>query len=459
MEKKRYVRVDPFTGFPEKDVKEDAPTTSTAGVAATGDDPTVVVRKKKKKLYDGRTTVAKKFIERILKQRESRRLNKEEVELDEVLKPKDKKVIDDFVQANKGTGVQNFTQRGNIVDYEGRSLEKSGMGAQQIASIESDPKDSHKIKVHAKMDSRSTQSIVNYLKKSAKKYNIKVEETVKEEIMTDEDFRGYGKHFALTLTPTLRKKVMKLLDKEKIEYDKFSRKFLFIGKDGGKAPISMKDQKSILSKIEKEIGKDNFNYTFQKEDVEFDNLEEEVMTLKTKDAVMGLKVYNGAKGLGLKAALLGKYVRVKGSKKQVNDFGRTVIGKSSMGSPTELKPLQIDNIPQEDRILNKRLKEELEIQTTFTASILEKVNDFGNEHELVETNLKVLQNIVKKKQNQKVKFKDKQATVDLFTASAIMKVYDAVKPDNKKKIEKLMNGTLVDFLKLQKFAMKQVKFA
>ena len=42
MEKKRYVRVDPFTGFPEKDVKEDAPTTSTAGVAATGDDPTVV---------------------------------------------------------------------------------------------------------------------------------------------------------------------------------------------------------------------------------------------------------------------------------------------------------------------------------------------------------------------------------------------------------------------------------
>ena len=34
MDKKKYVRVDPFTGFPEKDVKEDAPTTSTAGVAA-----------------------------------------------------------------------------------------------------------------------------------------------------------------------------------------------------------------------------------------------------------------------------------------------------------------------------------------------------------------------------------------------------------------------------------------
>ena len=458
MDKKKYVRVDPFTGFPEKDVKEDAPTTSTAGVAATGDDPTVVVRKKKK-LYDGRTRIARKFIERILKQRESRRLTKEEVELDEVLKPKDKKVIDDFVQMNKGTGAQNFTQRGSIVDYEGRSLEKKGgMGAQQIASLESDPKDDYKIKVHAKMDSRSTQSIVNYLKKSAKKYNIKVEETVKEEIMTDEDFRGYGKHFALTLTPTLRKKVMKLLDKEKIEYDKFSRKFLFIGKDGGKAPISMKDQKSILSKIEKEIGKDNFNYTFQKEEVEFDDLEEAVANLFVKGDnpnQMALKIAKNAKGLGLKSAMMGNQVRVKGSQKQVNDFMRSVLGKSSMGSPTEKGASN----PQIDKMLNKQLKEDVFRSNDFVGKIIEKVNDFGNEHELVETNLKVLQNIVKKKQNQKVKFKDKQATVDLFTASAIMKVYDAVKPDNKKKIEKLMNGTLVDFLKLQKFAMKQVKFA
>ena len=142
--------------------------------------------RKKKKLYDGRTRIAKKFVERILKQRESRKLNKEEVELEEVLKPKDKKVIDDFVQMNKGTGAQNFTQRGSIVDYEGRSLEKKGgMGAQQIASLESDPKDDYKIKVRAKMDSRSTQSIVNSLKKTCKKYNIKVEETVKEEPMIE----------------------------------------------------------------------------------------------------------------------------------------------------------------------------------------------------------------------------------------------------------------------------------
>jgi len=578
MDKKKYVRVDPFTGFPEKDVKEDAPTTSTAGVAATGDDPTVVVRKKKK-LYDGRTTVAKKFVERILKQRESRRLTKEEVELDEMrgiyvvrnhngrmiaknknrnaidkerkkyetqtgnkttmniekepvpdlkeeveleeaLKPKDKSVVAAFYDGK--------SMEGDTLSTDGKKLEKSGFGGQTIAKKVYTSRGAM-FKVVAKMDGKHTQSVVKYIKKSFPK---NVVETVKEEPMinekieyveykfknrsdamkaqkhfmkqnqgpdyefmdddinngtlgvdagkddmtkhhnevmrkfkpkivskegVEEDFKGYGKHFALTLMPTLRKKVMKLLDKEKIEYDKFSRKFLFIGKDGGKAPISMKDQKSILSKIEKEIGKDNFNYTFQKEDVEFDDLEEAVANLYVKGDnpnQMAMKIAKNAKGLGLKSAMMGNQVRVKGSQKQVNDFMRSVIGKSSMGSPTEKGASN----PQIDKMLNKQLKEDVFRSNDFVGKIMEKVNDFGNEHELVETNLKVLQNIVKKKQNQKVKFKDKQATVDLFTASAIMKVYDAVKPDNKKKIEKLMNGTLVDFLKLQKFAMKQVKF-
>ena len=393
----KYNEVNPFNG---NNIEEDAPANATGpSVAGTGDDNTVHTKKKKKNLYDGRTKIARKFIERILKQRESRlkaikkeEVNKEEsltekvdkklalkilsmmknqkfkkisgdfvpqiylsgmdkdklkkefgklprglpsassgvpvvdfinyamgisktvdgidtedgdkpqpklydyrsgkvigkpktvgdaakmaglklenVELDEVVNAKDKKVIDDFVQANKGTGAQNFTKRGNIVDYEGRSLEKSGMGAQQIASIESDPKDSHKIKIRAKMDGKSTQSIVNYLKKSAKKYNIKVEH--------------------------------------------FERK--------------------------------------------------------------------------------------------------------------------------------------------FSSDVVETADNFNNEYLFVENNLKILQNIVKKKQNSKMKFKDnKTSIVDLYTASAIMNVYNAVKKDNKKKMEKLINGTLADFLKVQGVAFK-----
>ena len=518
MEKKRYVRVDPFTGFPEKDVKEDAPTTSTAGVAATGDDPTVVVRKKKKKLYDGRTRIAKKFVERILKQREARRvaeeveleeifgissnsnhraktikmldsmgikykkdgtnglvingvpknkqqdlLNKikkdvgpyttavkEEVELDEVLKPKDKKVIDDFVQANKGTGAQNFTKRGNIVDYEGRSLEKSGMGAQQIASIESDPKDSHKIKVHAKMDSRSTQSIVNYLKKSAKKYNIKVEETTKEEPMINEKIE-YVEYKFKNRSDAMKAQKHFMKQNQGPDYE-------FMDDDINNGTLGVDAGKDDMTKHHNEVMRKFKPKIVSKEDVEFDDLEEAVANLYVKGDnpnQMAMKIAKNAKGLGLKSAMMGNQVRVKGSQKQVNDFMRSVLGKSSMGSPTEKGASN----PQIDKMLNKQLKEDVFRSNDFVGKIMEKVNDFGNEHELVETNLKVLQNIVKKKQNQKVKFKDKQATVDLFTASAIMKVYDAVKPDNKKKIEKLMNGTLVDFLKLQKFAMKQVKFS
>ena len=222
-----------------------------------------------------------------------------------------------------------------------------------------------------------------------------------------------------------------------------------LGVDAGKDDMT-KHHNEVMRKFKPKI--------VSKENVEFDDLEEAVANLFVKGDnpnQMALKIAKNAKGLGLKSAMMGNQVRVKGPQKQVNDFMRSVLGKSSMGSPTEKGASN----PQIDKMLNKQLKEEAFRSNDFVGKILEKVNDFGNEHELVETNLKVLQNIVKRKQNQKVKFKDKQATVDLFTASAIMKVYDAVKPDNKKKIEKLMNGTLVDFLKLQKFAMKQVKFA
>ena len=59
---------------------------------------------------------------------------------------------------------------------------------------------------------------------------------------------------------------------------------------------------------------------------------------------------------------------------------------------------------------------------------------------------------------QKIKFKDKKSTVDSFTASAIMGVYDKVNPSNKKKMETIINsGNLAQFMKLQSMAMKAIK--
>jgi len=68
-----------------------------------------------------------------------------------------------------------------------------------------------------------------------------------------------------------------------------------------------------------------------------------------------------------------------------------------------------------------------------------------------------LRMIVKDKQHQKFMFKSGQAIVDLFSASAIIAVYDGMKkPELKKKLEDMIK-TKEGFLKTQSFAMKMVK--
>ena len=59
---------------------------------------------------------------------------------------------------------------------------------------------------------------------------------------------------------------------------------------------------------------------------------------------------------------------------------------------------------------------------------------------------------------QNIKMKDGKLKMDKFTASAIMQVYDKVNPANQKKMTVMINkGTKDGMLKLQSFAMKQVK--
>ena len=78
--------------------------------------------------------------------------------------------------------------------------------------------------------------------------------------------------------------------------------------------------------------------------------------------------------------------------------------------------------------------------------------------QLDEDVLDILRNIVKNKQMQKVKFQDKKtATVDGFTASAMVQVYDAINKDNQAKFKEMINKNLKGFMAMQSFAMKQVK--
>ena len=64
----------------------------------------------------------------------------------------------------------------------------------------------------------------------------------------------------------------------------------------------------------------------------------------------------------------------------------------------------------------------------------------------LKTNVDILRKIVKNKQNMPVKMKDGRMKVDLFTASAFVQTLDKLKPDNKKKIEDIINnGTKAQF--------------
>ena len=87
--------------------------------------------------------------------------------------------------------------------------------------------------------------------------------------------------------------------------------------------------------------------------------------------------------------------------------------------------------------------------------VLNKTEEFTRLNEDV---LDIMRNIVKKQQMQRVKFKDgKSASIDMFTASAMTKVYDALNKDNQTKFKDMINKDKKSFMAMQAFAMKSVR--
>jgi hypothetical protein len=76
---------------------------------------------------------------------------------------------------------------------------------------------------------------------------------------------------------------------------------------------------------------------------------------------------------------------------------------------------------------------------------------------LKEDVLDSLKKIVSSKTADYVKFDDgRKLKVDLFTASALTKVYDAVEGSNKEKMKDMLNAGSAKFMKLVDFAMSKV---
>ena len=97
-----------------------------------------------------------------------------------------------------------------------------------------------------------------------------------------------------------------------------------------------------------------------------------------------------------------------------------------------------------------------EKKSKLTQKVQENTMDFNREIYLEENNMNILKDIVLKKSAKPVKFKDGSMKVDLFTASAITQVYNKVNMDNKKKLEKMVNGTKGQFASMSSKIMKMV---
>ena len=81
-------------------------------------------------------------------------------------------------------------------------------------------------------------------------------------------------------------------------------------------------------------------------------------------------------------------------------------------------------------------------------AVLNKMDEFSREENMVENNIKIIRDIVKRKQNKNIRFKDGSMKVDLYTASAVAQIYDKVNSINRAKIDKMINGRKADFLKI-----------
>ena len=580
---KKFTEVSPYTG---RDIGEEGPTNTTGpSVAGTGDDSSVVVVRKKKKetLYDGRTKHARRFVERILKMREKRKVSeskmsdlhamiadgssaqeiskelkiplktvkelmkgfKEEIELGEgdIRKVNVKKSGTDFDVIYKGNTKYG---RNKLIGY----FSRSGSGFEVYHDNE-DMKDDFQQSDFVKTERQAIDLIFDTAESNGViKEEVKLNEQPEHEITVGDYTTS---HFYMC--GSAQKVMSANSDKEGAEeLTKMQDEFYKLEKDvmeAGEATDEQKDTaRDLYNKIMSKAGEVGLA-----DDID-DYMKQHLDSVVKGDPKPGFgrtdesfEIDEGLMATGLfssnpreinKAGFdLTKFMKrrppanINGMKK-FSDFVQKYISEDRMGDRLDMMAGRMDNsydfdhemflkldprgvvldtLLQYDRNLGALLmartlidygvqvvqinmdkakqgmysvnvgrasrksvqsgidgiygtmaykginyapKTEVK-EMNFTKNVLKQSNEFAREYELVENNLKVLQNIVKNKQNMKMKFKDKQAKVDLFTASAIMNVYNAVRPDNKKKLEKLMNGKIADFMKLQSFAMKQIK--
>ena len=142
-------------------------------------------------------------------------------------------------------------------------------------------------------------------------------------------------------------------------------------------------------------------------------------------------------GLQLKMAFDDAGIKVKGVKS-----GKLVIDKKDK--------------KKVEKVIAKQMKKPADAKRVLGSQIVFEDIELNEKGTAYPATIDTLRMIVKDKQHQTVMFKSGKAIVDLFTASAMVQVYDALKkPDMKKHFEKMI-GDKAGFMKTQAFAMKMI---
>ena len=109
-----------------------------------------------------------------------------------------------------------------------------------------------------------------------------------------------------------------------------------------------------------------------------------------------------------------------------------------------------------EKIIAKHMKKPSDAKRVLGSQIVFEDVELAEKGTAYPATEDTLRKIVKDKQHQTVMFDKGQAIVDLFSASAMVQVYDALKPATKKKFETMIKSK-EGFMKSQAFAMKMAK--
>ena len=142
-------------------------------------------------------------------------------------------------------------------------------------------------------------------------------------------------------------------------------------------------------------------------------------------------------GLQLKMAFDDAKIKIKGVK-----GGKLVIAKKDK--------------KEVEKIIAKQMKKPADAKRVLGSQIVFEDVELAEKGTAYPATIDTLKKIVKDKQHQTVMFDKGQAIVDLFSASAMVQVYDALKPATKKKFEDMIKSK-EGFMKSQAFAMKMLK--